>query len=271
LFTARLWLIGGQPGTIALGWLLAYGWTSRRSRGDGRLAVVFGGLLSAWVLWFTLMHNHACDHEYQMLLAVPAASFAMGVTGIALLDLIRSLAPSNARRAGLAVLAVVPAVLLLPHTLNARFAWQAPPEDKAQALIAFAQRIRQTTEPNDIILIASNSMVPVYYSHRHTIRGVADEALRRIEERLPHTFPGCIAYLALMGPEELAQFPDAARRYPRRVEEPELVLLEIPTQAEGQSSRRRSAVEDATVRGSLRPQSATGADQNPPPGGPKNR
>jgi 4-amino-4-deoxy-L-arabinose transferase-like glycosyltransferase len=85
-FVEQLSLIGPLA-TAALGGVLVTGWTRRHSDNDGRVVFLFGGLLSPWFLWFILMRNHAHIHDFMMLLAVPGASAALGLSAVTLLNL----------------------------------------------------------------------------------------------------------------------------------------------------------------------------------------
>jgi hypothetical protein len=67
-------------------------------------------------------------------------------------------------------------------------------------------------------------MVPVYYSDRHVIRGVVNDALvDHVMPRVRDLFPGAPIYLAIE-PGQRRDFRRALRRNPIVAESPRLVL-----------------------------------------------
>jgi hypothetical protein len=94
-------------------------------------------------------------------------------------------------------------------------------------LITYARDIEENTEPGAVVMIPDPSMVPVYYSKRHVLRGVdndliVDKAVRRTVE----VFPGSPVYLALH-PDDLQEFSQSLRRYRAIKQSPHMVLLEL--------------------------------------------
>src|SRR5262249_54020400 len=71
----RLYLVGGVLSLIALGWWVA------RMRSNREWLLVGSSLASLCVLWFVVMSNHTYAHDFQMLLALPVASFCVGLLG----------------------------------------------------------------------------------------------------------------------------------------------------------------------------------------------
>jgi hypothetical protein len=70
-------------------------------------------------------------------------------------------------------------------------------------------------------------MVPVYYSHRHIIRGVHDEeVLRSVIRQAGTMFPGSEIYIAIP-PDNLGQFSCASSRFPVVKSTPNVILLKV--------------------------------------------
>ncbi|HEY7419623.1 MAG TPA: glycosyltransferase family 39 protein [Ktedonobacteraceae bacterium] len=208
--------IGPLP-IIALGWILSIGWLSGKSESNERSAALFVGLMVPWLSWFVIMSNHAYAHEYQILLAMPAASAAFGVAIVTL--------PPDIRR--FTVLIVAPLVMLLPLTLEVK---NRIIDDKHRenSLITYARHIKDNTEPTAVVMIPDNSMVPVYYSKRHMIRGVANDSIvTKVGQELSHLFPGSPVYLALH-PDDTREFLQSLQGYQLVKQSKQLTLLRLP-------------------------------------------
>jgi 4-amino-4-deoxy-L-arabinose transferase-like glycosyltransferase len=218
---------------IAVVGVLATGWARRHSDCDGRGALLFGGLMAPWLLWSTIMSKHIYIHEYEVLLAVPAASLALGLSMVTLLKLPGLLHTYRRfERYWFApilvhwiVLILLPAVMLLPLIREVKNRLSDPGHEAP--IITYARDIEENTEPGAVVMISDPSMVPVYYSKRHVLRGVdndliVDKAMGRTVE----VFPGSPVYLALH-PESLQEFSQSLRRYRVIKQSTHLVLLAV--------------------------------------------
>lgn len=199
-----------------------------RTPGTRRLALLAGGLFGPWILWILAMPYHAVFHEYELMLVAPFAAAAIGIGLAALIDHVES-APHGSRARSLAWVGyvVVPAALLG----TAIQLWRtdvirpAPPT----GMVEYATDIEQATGENAVVLSTQNSMVPVYYSRRHVIRGITGDAqLARARASLRGVFPGCPLYLALR-PDDARRFPEALRTCPLVRRTDRLVLLSLGT------------------------------------------
>jgi hypothetical protein len=162
------------------------------------------------------------QHEYEIALAAPLFAAAVGLAVGTLQRALVSLPPRRALEIVLGL--VLPAVLVLPMIPAARRAGPQPPTHE---LVAYAREIAGATPPGSIVLGPSASMVPVYYSGRHVIRGVtSDRLVERMDAALDQVFPGASVYLALE-PAESPAFVRSLARYPTIRESPHLVLLSL--------------------------------------------
>lgn len=185
-------LIGMVP-VIALACLVLAGIMRRRAGRDGLFPVVLG-LVSPCVLWGLLMSNHWYYHPYQMLLAVPVFAIAVGASAEAVLR-------TDLRKANwlcwLLGAVCIPMVLMQgarPWALG-----DAGVRPATTERVEHARQIARLTPPGSVVLSPETNLVIVYYSRRHVIRGVRDDAT--VAKALPlvlEALPGCEVYLALM-------------------------------------------------------------------------
>ena len=228
----RLKAMGPLP-IVAVGGILVTALTRRHSINDSRLTHLFAGLMAPWLLWFVFMANHAFVHDYQMLLAVPPGAAALGVGVVALINLANRIGKGSTRAATrLVTLVVLPMAMLIPMTREIKLKYQLDGRvsiDKRAAVgITFAHDIKNNTEPGAVVIVPDDSMVPVYYSERHIIRGVYKESLLEdVVRRVPEIFPQSEAYLALR-PADLHEFPRSLGEYPAIAQTEHLVLLALP-------------------------------------------
>jgi hypothetical protein len=175
-------------------------------------------LLGVWFGWFLIFPNHVYVHDYQWLLAVPLGGIAIGFA----LDSLTMRLQGSLRWLSLAI---VPAMLLLPLATITSTAYDN--RNAHSPMLDFAAEILQNTPPTAVILSVSPSMVPVYYSDRHTLRFVDDEGtLRLLNQQVWQVFPGSDVYLAMM-PAYATRFPCALKNFSEVKRSPNLILLKV--------------------------------------------
>jgi 4-amino-4-deoxy-L-arabinose transferase-like glycosyltransferase len=184
------------------------------------------GLLSAagvggvWLGWYLLMSNQAADNDFQMLLGVPLVGLASGFVGRALLRRAEERAPLVAP----ALLALLMALYLGQTAFLAR-KWSRPLPPSG--LVEYAREIRATTPSDAIVFVPSPSMVPVYYSERHVIRGIADGASVALAVRMAkQEYPQSPIYLALQ-PRDVDSSSEQFRTVHFAHASPSLLLLRL--------------------------------------------
>jgi hypothetical protein len=176
----HLWMLGALGSAAILQLLVA----------RPRNGVLLGSVLAApWILWTILMRTHVAIHHFELLIAAPLAALALAWLATAQLRV----QPSRAAAIKSAAFAVLAAIqlLVLPHPTIAH-------DYSPERLIRYSDGIRDATEPGAIIMAPLESAVPIYYSHRHIIRGIGDtSALRDELPRIRREFPGATIYLAI--------------------------------------------------------------------------
>jgi 4-amino-4-deoxy-L-arabinose transferase-like glycosyltransferase len=202
-----------------LGWLgiLAIGacvWQFLKRDGTAsysRTIPILGGLLAPPLMWFAAFSNHAAIHEYEYLLAAPAAAWAIAWCADTFL---RSLAmrrdlPATISAAAVALIGAL--VLILPilggaasdlrlrHTSGSLLPLLEPRANvmAPDAYVRFGLAIRDATQEGAVVLTPELNQVPMFYSQRHLITGVITDAdLKRVLPLAKANFPGSPLYLA---------------------------------------------------------------------------
>lgn len=168
-------------------------------RGANTVAYSIVGLLTVYVLWAVLMSQHLAGHHYQWLLLTPVTAIAAGAVTAGLLE---------RNKAGLEWFSYSPAMILVlcgalcvvaiggRAAVTANLLHNHRPDTSAE--IQFAKHIRDVTEPGSIVAHAGPSMVPVYYSGRHIVRSVWDEAtLAEHRSAIETLCTDCPVYMAI--------------------------------------------------------------------------
>ena len=216
----------GSLSLLAMGGVLTWALLAR-GESARRIQFLCAGLFAPWLLWTVLMSHHVFFHDYEILIATPFAAACLGIALAAVLDSCES-APASSGRRSFAWLAWagVPAVLLGSAIDVARTeAIRRPPPT---GLVEYATDITTSTPGNAVVLSPEISMVPVYYSRRHLVRGITDDAvLAKAREALRGVFPGSPVYLALR-PDHPAGFDEALKTLPESARTPHLILLAVP-------------------------------------------
>lgn len=149
-------------------------------------------LASPYLLWWVLMANHAIIHDYELMLFAPAAALSIAIvltSGAAMID---DCFMGGWRGLGCLVLLTA----LIASLYSARNLSPDPYLQPNEA--AYGEAIRAATPADAIVLSPSPSMVPVYYSERHTIRLVADDgAVDRVLPEVQRDFPAAPIYVAV--------------------------------------------------------------------------
>jgi 4-amino-4-deoxy-L-arabinose transferase-like glycosyltransferase len=213
---ARSFYLIGPIALLAIAGLLLWTWEKRNEVKS--TVFILGGLLGVWLGWFLIFPNHVYVHDYQWLLAVPLAGIAVGVG----LD---AATPRLTGSLEWLTLAIVPAMLILPLAGNTSSAYDA--RNARSPILDFAREIQENTPPTAVVLSVSPSMVPVYYSDRHTLRYVEDdETLKLMNREVWQVFPGSEVYLAIT-PVYSVRFPCALANFPEVKRSPNLILLRV--------------------------------------------
>ena len=208
-------LLGGSFGLVATMGLVFWSWNNRRNRPEVFLAL--GALLGIVVVWVVFFPNQVALHDYQALFAAPLVCIGLGVTLKAGSEFL------NGTFRWLVIL-IVPLILIAPLARGTLAAFGKAQPDK---LMDYATDIESSTPTSAVILSPLNTMVPVYYSHRHIIRGVEnDEVLRSVIRQAGSVFPGSEIYIAIPT-DNLGQLSCASSRFPVVKRTQNMILLKV--------------------------------------------
>jgi hypothetical protein len=219
----------GLAPLAAVAWLVLSGLQGIRERQGSPQAMVFCALLGPWWLWFTLLPNHGFSHDYNMLLAVPAASMALAWVGGGILRKTRE--PASQARWGLKKFGLLATVLLvmmepLGSTLYDKVK-QGAALNADSSEISLARDVSRATEPGSVVMVSGASGAIVFYSKRHIVRYIDDEqVLEEARKTVPGLFPRARLYLAIT-PEARSRFVLALKKYKIVRETPNLILLSL--------------------------------------------
>lgn len=171
-------------------------------RGGNAIAYAVAGLAAVYVLWVTLMSQHVAGHRYEFLLLAPLGGLAAGAVAGAFAGRRAGEGTSSTARQFMLVAAI--ALVAVGGRASTTIALLQNHDPSASAEIRFAELIRDIAAPGSIVAHAGPSMVPVYYSKRHIVRSVWDEAtLAEHRADIERLCADCPVYMAI---------PDAYRQ-----------------------------------------------------------
>lgn len=225
-----------------LGWLMIDSLEWRRQPERYPLVLLSTSLLSMWLLWSMLFWVHFLEHDCEMVLAVPASALALGWGATSFLCAMRRDDGRSARLKEVAVLLVVPMLLLTPllgvlHgavqvSLSSRVFGIVPSVRLREWILAegeeigYARDIVTHTSTTAVVITPFESAVPVYYSKRHLVQGIEnDAALKEVIDRVKSRFPAPI-YVAVPASRR-EKFGSALEEYEHVAETTRTVLLKV--------------------------------------------
>jgi hypothetical protein len=162
-------------------------------RFQGR-TLILSSFATPWLVWSLAMKNHMARHHFELAIAAPLIALAL-----AWMATTPSKRPAL-KIAVIAILAMLQIALLPKPVIGDGY--------DPKALIRYADAIRESTEPDAIVMAPLISAVPIYYSDRHIIRRVdnSESAAAQLPE-VHREFPGHPVYVA--APPVLAtSFPE---------------------------------------------------------------
>jgi len=165
---------------------------ARKDKKTRDLAFTAFVLSTPFILWALLMREHTVIHQYQVLLLIPAVAIAAGL----MLDRLRLYTGSTVPPRQLQlVLVLFVAVMGMGLVRETYAAWTVAVESQS---VEYGREIEALTPPGAVVLSTANSMVPVYYSRRHMIRGIRDDSiLQEVLGPVQQAFPESPIYLAI--------------------------------------------------------------------------
>jgi 4-amino-4-deoxy-L-arabinose transferase-like glycosyltransferase len=170
-----LWIFTGIGSfSLLAGFLFFANWLKSNRRENSTAVYIIGGLCLPWLLFFVIMRNYVAIHPFPLILATPFLAIA---SGFVLNRAWEVLSAANSYRYYLRVMILVlPLITMYPILTNIRDAKVPDERLQFQDLSALIQR---NTPADAVTLSPEESAVPIYYSDRHIVRGIATPALLR--------------------------------------------------------------------------------------------
>jgi 4-amino-4-deoxy-L-arabinose transferase-like glycosyltransferase len=205
-------------------------WLQSDRRQNATAVYIMGGLGLPWLLFFAAMRNYVSLHSFALVLGAPFLAIASGYV----LDLIwdrlhaATLADNSRRHMLRVMLIILPLITLYPLFMavrNANIPFQPPQFQDLSAII------QNNTPPNAVILATAESAVPIYYSDRHVVRGIATpELLRLAIPQARVAFPGSPLFFAYQDIPEIdrASFTDILQQLNPIAHQGDSTLYAIP-------------------------------------------
>lgn len=186
----------------------------RRERMFQRALVIMLPLLSMWLAAAVVMPIHYYMHEYQLLLAAPLTALALGLSVHALSHYPRPFSkPTGRRVAALMMWIGIPALLLINRApVDAIQYLRYRPMERES--IRMAEIIERETAANAIVMMAGGDMVPIYYSRRHTIRGIFNDDIFFENVGSITDICGECDYYSVILRSQIPRYPSVISRYP---------------------------------------------------------
>ncbi len=170
----------GLPGLIAMIVLLV------RRPANGLLIIY--GLAAPWFLWTIAMRTHTAFHNFELLIAAPLAALALAWVAAA------GLRSKWSTRAALRAAVVVVVATLWTGWVRPNNRGDRNDEEQ----IRYALDVRASVGADAIVVAPTVSAVPLYYSERHIIRGIANDAVLAEQlQQIRAQFPSSPLYLAI--------------------------------------------------------------------------
>jgi 4-amino-4-deoxy-L-arabinose transferase-like glycosyltransferase len=207
---------------LAAALIFAALWWRNGKRDDRAATWVLGGLLLPTVVWFAVMRNYVAIHSFPLVLAAPFIAIA---AGFVLDRLWTRYSAASADRPLLWVLLIgVPLLAIQPLLIQYRDSMIEPKAEFA----SLSKIIHDSTPEDAIVLTSAESLVPVYYSQRHVIRGINSETW--LKWAIPETrkqFPGSPLFFAVRDSDRHT-LPEAPQGLTNGIRLGDTVLYEIP-------------------------------------------
>jgi hypothetical protein len=208
----HLWMLGA----LGTGALIQFLVLRRR-----RLLVLFLPLITPWLVWTIAMRSHVVIHHFELLIAGPVTAMSLSWLSLGFLKT----APPN-RQWTVAILPIAVAVQLfvLPKP-------DIPHGPTLEPFFQFSRLVATSTDSDSVVISPLFSAIPLYYSERHIVRGVIDDAaVATILPKLRQEFPTARLYLAI--PSSFAEnFPQTISTARRDSSDEEFSIFELNSPA----------------------------------------
>lgn len=158
------------------------------------------GLGFPWIAWFAVMPNYVANHTFPLVMATPYAAIASAVV----LDAIWTFLSNGPQRKPIlwVMVCVFPLLVIFPLVRGIHLHIEKPQFSDLSSLV------ERSTPRTAVVLTPCESFVPVFYSHRHLVRGIqSDQWLQRSIGLAHNAFPGSPLFLALQNSDR-GDFPE---------------------------------------------------------------
>ncbi len=228
---ALRWLFEGfGTFTLLAPFLFLALWLSSDRRHNANAVYLLGGLGLPWLLFFALMRNYVSIHPFALVLGAPFLAITSGFVLDIIWDRLQTatIADNNRRHLLRVMVVILPLLTLYPLSMavrNARIPF-GPFEFQDLSTI-----IHHNTPPNAVTLATAESAVPIYYSDRHIVRGIATPELLRIAiPQARAAFPGNPLFFAIQDVPEIdrASFANILQQFKPIAHQGDSTLYAIP-------------------------------------------
>lgn len=228
---ALRWLFEGfGTFTLLAPFLFVALWLPSGRRHNANAVYLLGGLGLPWLLFFALMRNYVSIHPFALVLGAPFLAITSGFVLDIIWDRLQTatVADDNRRHLLHVMVIILPLLTLYPLSMAVRNARIPFGPFEFQDLSAI---IHNNTPPNAVTLATAESAVPIYYSDRHIVRGIATPELLRIAiPQARAAFPGSPLFFAIQDVPEIdrASFTNILQQFKPIAHQGNSTLYAIP-------------------------------------------
>jgi hypothetical protein len=176
------------------------------------------------------MRNYVSIHPFALVLGAPFLAITSGFVLDRIWDRLQSatIADNNRRHLLRVMLVVLPLITLYPLFMavrNAKIPYEAPQFQNLSPII------QHNTPTNAVTLATAESAVPVYYSDRHVVRGIATPDLLRLAiPQARAAFPNSPLFFAIQDSPDIdrASFANMLEQFKPIAHQGDSTLYAIP-------------------------------------------
>jgi 4-amino-4-deoxy-L-arabinose transferase-like glycosyltransferase len=228
---ALRWLFEGfGTFTLLAPFLFLALWLQPDRRQNISAVYLLGGLGLPWLIFYALMRNYVSIHPFALVLGAPFLAITSGYVLDRIWDRLHTatIADNNRRHLLRVMLVIFPLLTLYPLFMavrNARIPFEAPQYQDLSVII------QHNTPANAVTLSSAESAVPIYYSDRHIVRGIATPALLKLAiPQARAAFPESPLFFAIQDTPDIdrASFTNALQQFTPIAHRGDSTLYAIP-------------------------------------------
>jgi 4-amino-4-deoxy-L-arabinose transferase-like glycosyltransferase len=228
---ALRWLFEGfGTFTLLAPFLFLALWLQPDRRQNISAVYLLGGLGLPWLLFYAIMRNYVSIHPFALVLGAPFLAITSGYVLDRIWDHLHTatIADNNRRHLLRVMLVIFPLLTLYPLFMavrNARVPFEAPQYQDLSVII------QHNTPPSAVTLSSAESAVPIYYSDRHIVRGIATPALLKLAiPQARAAFPESPLFFAIQDTPDIdrASFTDVLQQFTPIAHRGDSTLYAIP-------------------------------------------